>query len=41
MLGALFMVANEWNGVENIGKGPRSGRAFTTEVSVPAPSGGA
>ncbi len=33
----LFMVANEWNGPENIGKGPRTGVVYTTEVDVPAP----
>jgi sugar lactone lactonase YvrE len=32
----LFMVANEWHGPENIGKGPRTGVVYTTEVSVPA-----
>ncbi len=32
----LFMVANEWNGVEQIGKGPRTGIVYTTEVDVPA-----
>jgi sugar lactone lactonase YvrE len=32
----LFMVANEWNGPENIGKGPRTGRVYMTEVDVPA-----
>jgi sugar lactone lactonase YvrE len=34
----LFMVANEWHGYENIGKGPRTGRVYTATVSVPAPS---
>ena len=34
----LFMVANEWNGPENIGKGPRTGRVNTVEVAVPAPA---
>jgi sugar lactone lactonase YvrE len=33
----LFMVANEWNGPENIGKGPRTGVVYVTEVDVPAP----
>jgi sugar lactone lactonase YvrE len=33
----LFMVANEWHGYENIGKGPRTGRVYTATVSVPAP----
>lgn len=32
----LFMVANEWNGPENIGKGPRTGIVYLTEVEVPA-----
>ena len=32
----LFMVANQWNGYENIGKGPRRGRVYTVEVDVPA-----
>jgi sugar lactone lactonase YvrE len=32
----LFMVANEWKGYENIGKGPRTGRVYTVEVEVPA-----
>jgi sugar lactone lactonase YvrE len=32
----LFMVANEWNGPENIGKGPRTGVVYTAEVDVPA-----
>ena len=32
----LFMVANEWNGPENIGKGPRTGIIYLTEVDVPA-----
>ena len=31
----LFMVANEWNGFENIGKGPRTGHVYTVEVDVP------
>jgi hypothetical protein len=30
------MVANEWNGPENIGKGPRTGIVYVTEVDVPA-----
>ena len=34
----LFMVANEWNGPENIGKGPRTGVVYMTEVAVPAAS---
>jgi sugar lactone lactonase YvrE len=33
----LFVVANEWKGVDEIGKGPRTGRAYTIEVTVPAP----
>ncbi len=32
----LFMVANEWKGYENIGKGPRTGRVYTVDVEVPA-----
>jgi len=32
----LFMVANEWNGPENIGKGPRTGVVYLSEVEVPA-----
>ena len=32
----LFIVANEWNGPENIGKGPRTGRVYTARVDVPA-----
>ncbi|HEY3485580.1 MAG TPA: SMP-30/gluconolactonase/LRE family protein [Ilumatobacteraceae bacterium] len=32
----LFVVANEWHGPENIGKGPRTGCVFTTQVDVPA-----
>ena len=32
----LFMVANKWNGPENIGKGPRTGVIYMTEVDVPA-----
>jgi sugar lactone lactonase YvrE len=31
----LFMVANEWHGYENIGKGPRTGYVYTVEVDVP------
>ena len=31
----LFMVANQWNGYENIGKGPRTGHVYTVEVDVP------
>ena len=34
----LFMVANEWNGFENIGKGPRTGHVYTVEVDVPGQS---
>jgi sugar lactone lactonase YvrE len=34
----LFMVATEWTGYENIGKGPRTGHVYTAEVSVPASS---
>jgi sugar lactone lactonase YvrE len=34
----LFMVAAEWNGVENIGKGPRTGVVYTAGVDVPAPA---
>jgi sugar lactone lactonase YvrE len=33
----LAIVANEWHGPENIGKGPRTGRVVLTEVKVPAP----
>lgn len=33
----LFMVANEWKGYENIGKGPPTGHVYTLEVDVPAP----
>jgi hypothetical protein len=29
------MVANEWNGPEQIGKGPRTGVVYCTEVGVP------
>jgi sugar lactone lactonase YvrE len=32
----LFMVANEWNGPEQIGKGPPTGIVYLTEVDVPA-----
>jgi sugar lactone lactonase YvrE len=31
----LFVVADEWRGFENIGKGPRTGRVCTVEVDVP------
>jgi sugar lactone lactonase YvrE len=31
----LFMVANDWKGYENIGKGPRTGRIYTIDVDVP------
>ena len=31
----LFMVAAEWNGFENIGKGPRTGHVYTVQVDVP------
>jgi sugar lactone lactonase YvrE len=31
----LFIVASEWNGYENIGKGPRTGHVYTVEVDVP------
>jgi sugar lactone lactonase YvrE len=31
----LFMVAAEWNGFENIGKGPRTGQVYTAKVDVP------
>jgi sugar lactone lactonase YvrE len=31
----LFIVAAEWHGPENIGKGPRTGRVYTVEVDVP------
>jgi sugar lactone lactonase YvrE len=34
----LYMVANEWNGYENIGKGPRTGHVYTVEVDVPSPA---
>jgi len=33
----LYIVANQWNGFENIGKGPRTGRVYSVEVSVPVP----
>jgi sugar lactone lactonase YvrE len=33
----LFMVAAEWHGYENIGKGPRTGVVYTAEVAVAAP----
>jgi sugar lactone lactonase YvrE len=32
----LFMVANEWRGYENIGKGPRTGHVYVAQVDVPA-----
>ena len=32
----LFMVAAEWSGYENIGKGPRTGVVYAAEVEVPA-----
>jgi sugar lactone lactonase YvrE len=32
----LFMVANEWNGPDQIGKGPRTGVVYYTEVDIPA-----
>jgi sugar lactone lactonase YvrE len=31
----LFIVASEWRGYENIGKGPRTGRVYAIEVDVP------
>ena len=31
----LFMVANEWNGPDQIGQGPRTGVVYCTEVEVP------
>jgi len=31
----LYIVANEWKGVENVGKGPRTGRVYTARVEVP------
>jgi len=34
----LFVVTNAWNGYENIGKGPRTGRVHTITVDVPAPT---
>jgi sugar lactone lactonase YvrE len=34
----LFIVAADWNGPENIGKGPRTGRVYTVEVEVPKPA---
>src|SRR5918998_2221218 len=34
----LFIVAAEWHGYENIGKGPRTGVVYTAEVDVPAPA---
>ncbi|HEX5944893.1 MAG TPA: SMP-30/gluconolactonase/LRE family protein [Acidimicrobiales bacterium] len=33
----LFMVAAEWSGYENIGKGPRTGVVYAAEVEVSAP----
>jgi hypothetical protein len=30
------MVANEWSGPDQIGKGPRTGVVYCTEVEVPA-----
>lgn len=33
----LFIVANEWKGYENIGKGPRTGHVYAVDVDVPAP----
>ena len=33
----LFIVAAEWKGYENIGKGPRTGVVYTIDVEVPAP----
>ena len=32
----LFMLDNEWNGPENIGKGPRTGIVHFAKVEVPA-----
>ena len=32
----LFIVANEWNGPENIGTGPRTGHVYIVGVDVPA-----
>jgi sugar lactone lactonase YvrE len=34
----LFMIAADWQGYENIGKGPRTGRVYTTTVDVPGPA---
>jgi sugar lactone lactonase YvrE len=34
----LYIVANRWQGFDNIGKGPRTGRVYSTEVPVPAPT---
>jgi sugar lactone lactonase YvrE len=31
----LFMIAADWQGYENIGKGPRTGCVYTTTVDVP------
>jgi sugar lactone lactonase YvrE len=36
---SLFMVAAEWNGLENIGKGPRTGVVYRAEVEVPGLAG--
>jgi sugar lactone lactonase YvrE len=33
----LAVVCNEWNGPENIGKGPRIGEVEVVEVDIPAP----
>jgi sugar lactone lactonase YvrE len=33
----LFMIANEWTGYENIGKGPGTGRVYTVDVDIPSP----
>ena len=30
------MAANEWQGPENIGTGPRTGVVYVTEATVPA-----
>jgi sugar lactone lactonase YvrE len=35
----LFMVAAEWKGFENIGKGPRTGVVYAVQVDVPAAGG--
>jgi sugar lactone lactonase YvrE len=34
----LFIMANDWRGVESVGEGPRTGRVFATEA--PAPGAG-